>query len=195
MLLVNGLVLLLPSLMVFVAVSPAYSFRVAEIHVSNRMAEPIAVTPVALPPSGDGRMSVLVFKSRFPAITSKQRGGFVVGPGETRVILYDRFDVWLSELVVAFEDETLRQYVIEPDAPKRVRLPLKVERITIEDTGELQDVSPVVASAAADAMGNRNNWLFWLLWLISVPMFCLLLWVYRRLPDEKSGRRGSAVAA
>jgi hypothetical protein len=183
LLILNGLLLPLgcvPVLFVVNMVNPMQTAFVTDIHVTNRLSEPITVTPVGTIGPEGRRAPLPIYVSRFPAIPSGDSGGFVVGPGQTREILYDWDDINLSEIVVRPPDGTSRQLVVDPEPTKNQYRQPTTKQFVIDDLSTLVPVPESVAAATARAQQSNGLWLKVMPLLIPWFTFCWLLKAYRR---------------
>jgi hypothetical protein len=162
------------------AFNPMQLAFVTDIHITNATEETIRVTPVGAYDEEGHRAPLQFFGQRRPAYESSQRGGFVVGPGETIELLYDWDDINLSEIVVERADGRVGQFVADAEPTMRQFHQPDPNHFTIRDLTALEPVGPEVLEAFREAQHAQKFRPGSLVWLTPWVTFGVLWWWWRR---------------
>ncbi|WP_434388675.1 hypothetical protein [Melittangium boletus] len=193
-LILNGL--LLPFAVLSLALLLALPFKglmSVDFELTNDTARPMRVFPVGT--TGEARRIGLdtVLSRRFP-LRSLQRDGYVLAPGESRTLTYDRDDMRLSELVIEREGQPVMQFVTEPERAARIKAAPKGTQVdytpippayTLTEA-RLEALAPEVARALEEVRTHAPEAgsfasAAWFLPLLLWPSFGVLRRTYRRM--------------
>ncbi|MFG0252184.1 MAG: hypothetical protein ACF8NJ_04840 [Phycisphaerales bacterium JB038] len=143
---------LLLALPILGALNPLVTAFLVDISVTNRTGETIRVTPIGASGAEAERCPLPIYSHRGPpSRMSSQLGGFIVQPGQTRVILYDYDDANLAEIVVEREEGDLLQLVVNPSPELNRYSPPALNAFVIEDFTALAPIGGEVRVAFDDA--------------------------------------------
>jgi hypothetical protein len=193
-LILNGVLLPFAVLSLALLLSlPLKGLMAVDFALTNDTARPMRVFPVGTTDEARRIGLDTVLSRRFP-LRSLQRDGYVLAPGESRTLTYDRDDMRLSELVIEREGQPVMQLVTEPEraarleaAPQGTRLeytPIPSAYAITE--ARLEALEPAVARAveevrmhapAAGALASA----VWFLPLLFWPSLGVLRRTYRRM--------------
>jgi hypothetical protein len=179
-LILNGVLLLLPVLLLFGILNPMHGLFITRVAVENQTVEPIHVTPVGTVGSGNRRSLLPVYLVSFPAIWGLRNRDFAIPPGQAVDILYDRDDVLLSEIVVYDSQGRAHQLSAEHAATNEERHQPHRDRFVVARLDALADPSAEVLRVARSGFHNWRPWAVLLASLVVWPNFFSLRRTYRR---------------
>jgi hypothetical protein len=192
LLILNGLFLPLscfPLIFLFNAVNPMQLAFITDFTVENRTAKTIFVTPIGtVGPQGD-RHSLPLTRWKAPWYPASQHADIPISAGEKVTLFYDSDDINFSELVVATEDGTVRQLVVNPAPTARQYVIPDVTDFVIDDVNRLDAVGPTVQAACHEARQPRKSGLFDLavLAIPAITFVALLKFFQRTKPRPPEG--------
>lgn len=191
LLILNGLFLPLscfPLIFLFNTINPMQLAFITDFTVENRTGRELSVTPIGTVGQQGRRRSLPLTRWKAPWWPASQYADIPVPADEKVTLFYDWDDINFSELVVATEDGTLRQLVVNSNPTARQYVIPEVTDFVIDDVNRLEEVNPAVLAACQKAREPRQSGLPSLL-ILAVPAitFTLLLARYRRTKPQPAG--------
>lgn len=188
-LVLNGVLLLLPVLLLFGILNPMLGLFITRVVVENQTTEPIHVTPVGTVSSGNRRSLLPVYLVSFPAIWGLRNRDFAIPAGQAIDILYDWDDVLLSEIVVYDSQGRAHQVSVEHAATNELHQP-HGDRFVVARLEALAGPSAEVLRVARSGFHNWRPWAVLLASLAVWPSFVSLRRTYRRVSASPGASPG-----
>jgi hypothetical protein len=161
-----------PVLMIINSINPMQVSFLTEFIVENRTGQDIEFTPIGTFGKDGNKSHLPVYKSLNRASIASKIGGYHLGPGESKTIVYDWDDINLSEIAIRTKDGRFYQLVVDSNPTDRQYHPPETNRFVITPVAELEDIAPNVFKATNS---RRGIWHYPMVKLLSIAL-PFILW-------------------
>jgi hypothetical protein len=178
--------LALSSLILINSINPMQLMFLYTFDVTNQSEETLWITPVGTVGRRGDRHVLPQFINEFPAFDAIREGGYRLGPGKTRQIIYDWDDINFSEIAIMNEPGQWRQLVVDANPTEGQYRPPREDSYVIESFQSLSPIDERVLTAATTEKYNLRALLLGAAGIVPIAMFVLALTLGRAAPERST---------